>query len=223
MKTFIVLFTLCFIGMFFICFSFTSCHKNQKAEDFPVPLSMKASMKPAASSKRFSKTAGSLFSRDTLKAWVSKYKQTFKTSSSSCAFNSGVIRNICATSDAAGVMFYNVNMEDNWGLVAIGVSTSGQLMKADSVISSDGNVSWAKAMEMVSDYQATHANGIWGEFFGSISLENFIVVQNVQNILVQMGLNSKGPRFVLTNAIYTVNNPSGVGMEEGTICPPVCP
>src|SRR3954467_7103036 len=80
MKTFIVLFTLCFIGMFFLSFSFASCHKNQKAEDFPVPPSMKASMKHATSPKRFSKTAGSLFSRDTLNAWVANYKKTFKTS-----------------------------------------------------------------------------------------------------------------------------------------------
>jgi hypothetical protein len=159
-----------------------------------------------------------MFSRDTLKAWVAMYKQTFKSSSSSCAFNSSVIKELCAAHDAAGVMFYNVNMQDNWGLVAIGVSTSGQLMIADSVTSSNGNVSWENAMEMVSDYQASHVNGIWGEFFGSISLENFIVVQNVQNILVQMGLNTKGPRFILTNASAT----NGPGTEEGEICPPMC-
>jgi hypothetical protein len=199
-----------FIVLALAVFSFTACNKNQKQS---------ASINLITSGP-FSKTAGSLFSIDTLNKWIGNYSRTYKSNGNSSLFNATAIKELYS-GNSLGVMFYFINIQNKWALTAFGVNSLGELIKTDSVIASNGKISWNQAIAMVNEYKTSHPDSIWGEFFGTTSLGNFIDQNKVQFISVQKGINHNGIRLIITNATPSGHNP--VGLEEAFVCPPVCP
>jgi hypothetical protein len=205
-----------FILLALAAISFAACNKNQKQ-------SAQSLLKNADVSMHFSKTTGKIFPKDTIAKWISSYNQVNRTSQSSCIFNSADIINLCSTSNASGVMFYNISVQNNWALIAIGVNTEGTLLKTDSVQSSGSKLSWSEAMSLKNDFQASNPNAIWGEFFGSTTLTQLITQNSIQDLQVVHGINSKGLRLILVNgASQTYTDQGGGGAEDGQMCPPIC-
>ena len=200
-----------FILLALAVFSFTACNKNQKQ-------SASINLIPSGP---FSKTAGSLFSIDTLNKWIGNYSRTYKSIGNSSLFDATAIKALSSADNSLGVMFYFINIQNKWALTAIGVNSLGELIKTDSVLSSAGKVSWDQAIAMVNEYKTRHPDSIWGEFFGTTSLSNFIDQNQVHFISVQRGINHNGMRLIITNATPSGYNP--VGLEEAFPCPPVCP
>jgi hypothetical protein len=202
-----------------------ACYKNQKADKsvrVATNISSPVSTENAslADQPAFSKYAGTIFPGDTITSWINNYTKQKGTTSKPANFKVNDISSLYSTADAAGVMFYKVDFSSGPGIIALGVDTNGKIIKTGQVMSSNGIVDWQQALDLEQAYQQANPNGLWGEFFGKNSLENFISRRLIQTLHVQSGVTGKGIRLVLTNGSETTYSD---GMDDGQICPPVCP
>lgn len=201
----------------------TSCGKTKQAKkEKPVQLTTQLnSAVQAHQAFIFSRSVGKLFPADTGAAWVGSYNRLHReyAGSSPCLFNATDLAMILKYANCIGISFTNVKINNQWALLAYGVDANATVIKTDSVLSTSGYVSWAKAETMKQTYSLNSLPGsINSEFFGSDLFDQLLNDQGITTLLVRKGINANGESMILSNA-YSSGTPVG---EDGCTCPPNC-
>ncbi|HEV7622380.1 MAG TPA: hypothetical protein VGO09_11625 [Flavisolibacter sp.] len=168
------------------------------------------------------KIIGKIFPADTGWTWTSNYLQLHPSfgNNKPCIFRASDLAVLHKPDNCIGISFSNVNFTEGWGLLAYVVDATGSIIKADSVLSSFGNISWLKADSLKQAYIFNNPSGaIYSEFFGSDIFNQLFYTHGFESVLVNKGYNANGECIILSDA-YNKNNVVG---EDAFSCPPLCP
>ena len=175
-------------------------------------------------SSYFNKDVGAPIDSSTANQWKRNLQQQQSTSRIiypiAYYLSSDVLRNFVA-SGAVGVCFYYG--KDSLGsihIVPVGINQEGSVMPTATVATTNGVVSWERAREWRSAYQASNPLGTWAHFWGATAIGR-LLNKGGKTVRINLGLDDAGKQqMFFSNG--EVSDP-GEYEDMTSPCPPYCP
>jgi hypothetical protein len=131
------------------------------------------------------------------------------------------LRNLVAADKVAGICFYyGKNSEGKVHVLPIAVDVKGYIVKAPSVMSSNGSLEWTVAKQWTDAFKQQHPSNIWGHFWGSVAVER-LLASGTDTVRVELGINDEGAQQMMFSDA-AIEEPLEYG-DRTRACPPFCP
>lgn len=167
----------------------------------------------------FSKEVGKAFPGDSGRNWMRAYMHGRSEESTSYILHYTDIKQLLDKDGCVGIIYYNGFDGTNWVVLPYGLTTSGDIIRTDSVATQNGNINWSQAKAYVLAYQQMNPDAVKAHFFGSLILYKMGNEKGIKNIRFQIGTNDHGEQLIMSNA--DVVNPDEV-YDASKLCPPFC-
>lgn len=208
------------LALFFIAHA---CNKS------PVPTTEQTVTTRANSTAKFSPitdiTAGNYFNKSVGKPidgrlgdrWIANYKKK-NGYNQSYTLNNTVLQAIVSQTNCVGIaLYYAKDANNKTHILPVGVDIKGKRMQTLTVNCTQGNISWATALQWI----AKDAGAVDAHFFGSYTFERLNQTP-CKTIRVDFAIDDKNmPQLLLTNTcqVSLVKQYE----DESNRCPPYCP
>lgn len=135
--------------------------------------------------------------------WIQRQSKNRSTANTPAIFYlpATALRAIISRENTIGILFY-YGQDSTSGvyLEAIGIDNRDYVMRTETVITSNGPISWKMAKQWRDYFKQQHPTGIWGYFEGTEAVER-LLAQDAKLVRIEFGINDNSSQtLLLSNA-----------------------